>query len=78
MLKAFFAQAKTVDFMHFRVKHFCPKIDPLFWDFCLWGIHENLPEIAGFPAFLTFEKLCAFLSSRALKWHKPGVSSFIH
>ena len=37
MLKGFFAQAKTVEFMQLRVKLFCPKIDPLFWDFCLWG-----------------------------------------
>ena len=27
--------------------------------------------------FLTFEIVFVFLSSRALKWHKPGVSSFI-
>ena len=31
MLKAFFAKAKTFDFMHFRVKLFSPKIDPLFF-----------------------------------------------
>ena len=37
VLKGFFAKAKTVEFVQFRVKHFCPKIDPLFLDFCLWG-----------------------------------------
>ena len=42
------------------------------------SIHDNLPPIGGFPLFLTFEKLCALLSSRALKWHKPGVSSFFN
>ena len=41
------------------------------------AVHENLPPIGGIPRFLTFEKLGAFISSRALKWHKPGVSSFI-
>merc|ERR1711888_521921 len=39
------------------------------------AIHENLPPIGGIPRFLTFERLGAFIS-RALKWHKPGVSSF--
>ena len=37
VLKGFFAKAKTVEFVQFRVKHFYPKIDPLFLDFCLWG-----------------------------------------
>ena len=41
------------------------------------AVHENLPPIGGIPRFLTFEMLCALISSRALKWHKPGVSSFI-
>ena len=36
---------------------------------------DNLPPIGGFPLLFTFEKLCALLSSRALKWHKPDVSS---
>ena len=35
VLTGFLAQAKTVHFMHLRVKHFCPKSDPFFWDFCL-------------------------------------------
>ena len=41
------------------------------------NIHENPPPIGGFQTFLIFEVLFVFLSSRALKWHKPGVSSFI-
>ena len=42
MLEGFFAEAKTVEFVQLRVKLFCPKIDPLFWDFCLWGGGEGL------------------------------------
>ena len=41
------------------------------------AVHENLPPIGGIPRFLIFEILCALISSRALKCHKPGVSSFI-
>ena len=41
MFKGFFAEAKTVEFVQLRVKLFCPKIDPLFGDFCRWGGGER-------------------------------------